>query len=602
MTLLPEGRQLAVTWGIPDAFGGMTTALLHRSRAFVRLAGSPVDVLTFDPRPGLPTVRRRLERDGHLVDGVALRNLYDDLRERTPPPGALRHEPPAPASGARPGRGSVVAPDGTELRVLRDGGDGEDRGDGAVVRLEHRRADGSVAAIDERRRPDGPRRLITAFDADERPVRQWAGAWQCYADWIDGIVGDEPAFAIVDSKTMAPLMAELRRPNLVTMHVVHNAHLVGSARPLGVVRPSRRSVLSRMERFDAVVFLTGRQRADAATLLSDPGNLEVIPNGCTLPPDAHPDSAPRDPAACVVVAGLTARKRVHHAIEVVRMLRDSGVPARLAVHGDGPELPRLQAAAREAGVAGHVDFAGYRPDAAQAFAAASATLLTSTSEGAPLVLLEAMARGCIPVAYDIAYGPADVIVDGVNGFLVPPGDLRAAAERILRIVELPESERERMRSAARATAARFNDVAVTTAWGVAQRAAQSRHERSRVEVELACRLDRLRVRRPATTLRLTAQLAGVSEAARVTVRLEQPASGALLRRAVAVRSDRIALRLTPAETELLGRGRLRIGFDVADGPGVARLDGGTLHPDTRRLPRRAVQAARRVGTMRPSAR
>ena len=213
-----------------------------------------------------------------------------------------------------------------------------------------------------------------------------------------------------------------------------------------------------------------------------------------------------------------------------------------------------------------------------------------------------MARGCIPVAYDIAYGPADVIVDGVNGFLVPPGDLRAAAERILRIVELPESERERMRSAARATAARFNDVAVTTAWGVAQRAAQSRHERSRVEVELACRLDRLRVRRPATTLRLTAQLAGVSEAARVTVRLEQPASGALLRRAVAVRSGRIALRLTPAETELLGRGRLRIGFDVADGPGVGQLDGGALHPDTRRLPRRAVQAARRVGTMRPSAR
>ena len=101
MTLLPEGRQLAVTWGIPDAFGGMTTALLHRSRAFVRLAGRPVDVLTFDPRPGLPTVRRRLERDGQLVDGVALRNLYDDLRERTPPPGALRHEPPTPASGAR---------------------------------------------------------------------------------------------------------------------------------------------------------------------------------------------------------------------------------------------------------------------------------------------------------------------------------------------------------------------------------------------------------------------------------------------------------------------------------------------------------------------
>ena len=54
---LPDGRQLAVTWGIPDRYGGMTSALLHRSRAFVRLAGREVDIVTFDAMPDLAAVR-----------------------------------------------------------------------------------------------------------------------------------------------------------------------------------------------------------------------------------------------------------------------------------------------------------------------------------------------------------------------------------------------------------------------------------------------------------------------------------------------------------------------------------------------------------------
>ena len=83
---LPAGRQLAVTWGIPDRYGGMTSALLHRSRAFVRLAGRDVDVLTLDPRPGYGELRERLAESGELVRGIRLRNLYDDLRAVGPSP------------------------------------------------------------------------------------------------------------------------------------------------------------------------------------------------------------------------------------------------------------------------------------------------------------------------------------------------------------------------------------------------------------------------------------------------------------------------------------------------------------------------------------
>ena len=79
-----------MTWGIPDSYGGMTTALLQRSRAFVRLGGVPVDVLTFDARPDYDDVRARLRERGELIDGVRLLNLYEWLREHPLPGGSLR--------------------------------------------------------------------------------------------------------------------------------------------------------------------------------------------------------------------------------------------------------------------------------------------------------------------------------------------------------------------------------------------------------------------------------------------------------------------------------------------------------------------------------
>lgn len=566
--LLPHGRQLAVTWSIPDAAGGMTGAMLRRSRSFVRLAGAEVDVLTFDARTDYPAVRERLESRGELVPGLRIRNLYEELR----------------GDPADAGPGTVVT------REVASG-----------LRVEHRRADGSLAVLDEQPRNDGERRRITAFDREERPVRRWESAWACYADWIGDVAGDGPAFAIVDSKTAARFMARVHLPEVVTLHVVHNAHLSGRGRPLGPLRASRRDALSRPERFDAVVFLTERQRADVVTLLGDGGNLAVVPNATPAPidpaaPEPTADDATRDPASVVVVAGLTGRKRVHHAVEAVALAREDGVPATLRIFGSGPERARLDAAVHDRGLGEVVEFAGHRTDAAEAFAEASVTLLTSTSEGAPLVLLEAMSRGCVPIAYDIPYGPADLIEHGVDGFLVAPGDVRALADAVRHVAELPEADRARLREAARAAAARFGDAEVVARWGEVQRRAAVRH---RAVPLPAFEVGRLRLRRPGDRLRLSARLEGVPDGAGVLVRLERRASGVLLRRRAELRRGRVELRLTPEETAFLGEGSLHVGFVVLDGDRRAEVAAGRVHPDTRPLPRRVTAGVRsRVGRAR----
>jgi poly(glycerol-phosphate) alpha-glucosyltransferase len=582
--LLPDGRHLAVTWGIPDQFGGMTSALLHRSRAFLRRAGREVDIVTFDTRPDYAAVRARLTESSALVQGIRLRNLYEELRMTAPDAAPIEHRFLDPELDER---SVTTAPDGSVLRVGRR--------DGRAVLVEHLRADGTIAVRDERERerehPGQPQRLITACDPDGEPVRQWTSAGGCYTDWLDRVIGSDTAYAIVDSKSIAPFMARYRRPNVVTLHVLHNSHLFGTGRPYGMLRASRRTVMSRLERFDAAVFLTARQRDDVAALLSDSGNFAVVPNGIDAPPDvgqaAPASDADREPAAGVVIAGLTPRKRVSHAVDIVAGCRADGVPATLTIYGDGPDAPRLHARVADAGLDGAVTFAGHRPHAADAFAHASWMLLTSTSEGAPLVLVEAMARGCLPIAYDIPYGPADLIVDGLNGYLVPPGDRAAAVAAIGRIVALPSEERERMRHAARAAAARHDDGRIVAEWGRVERAAARRHHREQVPLEASISRYRLRFRR--RRLLVSARLDGAPRGTSATITLRERESGAVLRKRVSARR-RLSWTLDDRESEFLGTRHPLVGSIVVEHEGSrAEFMVGMRYPDRRSLARRILQ-------------
>nr|WP_286278887.1 glycosyltransferase [Naasia aerilata] len=163
-----------------------------------------------------------------------------------------------------------------------------------------------------------------------------------------------------------------------------------------------------------------------------------------------------------------------------------GAPARLDVYGDGPGRVALQALVDELGLADAVRLLGFRPDALDAFQTASFFLLTSSTEGFPLVLAEGMSRGSLPLSYDIPYGPADVITDGVSGFLVPPGDVVALGERIRDLVEHPDRAASLRRAAATA-AARFSEEAVLRRWAEVLHRARARRGRPAPAFDLTVR-------------------------------------------------------------------------------------------------------------------
>ena len=447
---LPQGRHLALTWSIPDDFGGMTSALLRRSRAFVRLGGVAVDVLTLDARVDYPSVEARLRAAGELVDGMRLVNLWDWLREAT-----LDAAESVDLSGFDPLRGAghdESARDGRVLTRTRKAADG------TVLQVDHYRADGTLVASDrrdaaERGRPGG--RSVVLCGADGAPVRSFPSAWALYRWWLDALRQREPSYIIVDSTTVARFALTYRRKRAVVVHVVHNSHLQGD----GGLRESRREVFENLDRLDGVVVLTEHQRRDIESRFGVQPGLTVIPNSCALP--AAPGRGEREGG--VALASLTSRKRVDHAMRAA-----AAAGATLDVFGSGDPTP-FRALETD-----RVRLRGYTSNARDALADASFLLLTGRSEGFPLALVEAMAAGCIPIAYDVNYGPASVIRDGRNGFLVPSGDEDALADAIRRLQTLPPRRVAAMRWSARRTATAYSDEAVTRQWARALRAAEQR--------------------------------------------------------------------------------------------------------------------------------
>jgi glycosyltransferase involved in cell wall biosynthesis len=186
----------------------------------------------------------------------------------------------------------------------------------------------------------------------------------------------------------------------------------------------------------------------------DPARVEVLPNPAPAELPAAP--APQPPGTLVFVGRLTRQKGLGTALAAL-----ARVPAaRLLLVGEGPEREALEARARELGLDGRVAFLGALPrvEALALVAGAEAALLASDWENLPHAAVEALAVGT-PVVATAVGGVPEVVDDGVNGLLVPPGDPEALARAVERVLVEP-GLRERLAAAASPSVAPLDRDAV----------------------------------------------------------------------------------------------------------------------------------------------
>jgi glycosyltransferase involved in cell wall biosynthesis len=199
--------------------------------------------------------------------------------------------------------------------------------------------------------------------------------------------------------------------------------------------------------------------SDAVTVISSytgerlrrlvPGAEAVtIPFGATVEARDAPveERRPGAPFELLFVGRLVERKGVHVLLDA--LARVEGGDVRLRVVGDGPERAALEARAERLGLGERVTFDGFVSSAAleARFAACDAFVLPAVvdakgdTEGLGVVLLEAMTHGK-PVIASAAGGIVDIVRDGRNGLLLPPGDPDALAGAVRALREDPERAR-----------------------------------------------------------------------------------------------------------------------------------------------------------------
>ncbi len=500
MQPFPEARYIFAVGAIPRRYAGRTASVLAKTK-LLGAQGVRCEILTMNYSSELDDVTEEIRARGALGENVRIINLYDVLAGEHPDPGGepVRHPIDEPGMEWVKDEGASVYRyfeqgiyrlykrfDYAGRLILRDAFN-ENRGrtqrDEFDLRGRLRRTTYYDLHYNKPRqevyfRPDGtafmnkwlvvnPESLIseveriTLFDADEHPTRVLHSHIELIQSYLDRIVGDDHVFLTVESRRTDAETLGYDRPNVKQIYVLHNPHIAPPFLKLGKIRETYAPLLAKRAEVDAIVFLTNAQRADAEAVFGQQASFHVIPHPTTLPP---PDSSvERDPDLVVMLARLDQQKQVDHAIEAFAEVRRHRPSARLEIYGRGPDEKDLKALIERHGLGGTVKLMGYTTDPSGVYRRASLSLLTSRYEGFGLVVAESLAHGCPVVSYDLKYGPADIIADGVDGFLVPSGDVKGLARRIVEVLS-DDGLHGSLSEAALRAAARFSPDAFVARW------------------------------------------------------------------------------------------------------------------------------------------
>jgi glycosyltransferase involved in cell wall biosynthesis len=157
------------------------------------------------------------------------------------------------------------------------------------------------------------------------------------------------------------------------------------------------------------------------------------------------------------VARLAEQKGQRTLLDAVPGVLERLPDARFAIAGDGELRGELEQRAKALG--DHVALLGQRSDVPDLLASFAVFAYPSRFEGLCLGVIEAQAAG-VPVVATPVGGIRETVIDGETGFLVPPGDARALAERIVWCLEHPEEARRVAAEGRRRARERYSEQAM----------------------------------------------------------------------------------------------------------------------------------------------
>ena len=211
-----------------------------------------------------------------------------------------------------------------------------------------------------------------------------------------------------------------------------------------------------VRKFDRFVVLTEEDKAYWGNL----PNIMVIPNAISGIPAG---TALLENKRVIAVGRYTYQKGFERLVDAWHLLASRFPDWKLDIIGDGEERPLLEQRIRSYGLERQVTLTRPTQEIGKVYMEASILASSSRYEGLPMVLLEAQAFGLPIVAFQCKCGPKDIVSNGMNGYLVPEGDIADMTRRLETLMK-DVTLRKRMGLKAKESASRFNEEAIMEKW------------------------------------------------------------------------------------------------------------------------------------------
>lgn len=213
-----------------------------------------------------------------------------------------------------------------------------------------------------------------------------------------------------------------------------------------------------VRRFDKFVVLTNEDRGYWGNL----PNIEVIPNAAMHVSDAYSDVMNK---RVIAVGRLDYQKGFDRLVQAWQLVRHTGkfTDWKLDIFGQGEWREMLQQMIDKAELQDSVRLNRPTKQIGEEYVKSDMLVMSSNYEGFPMVMIEAMACGLPVVSFDYKCGPKDIIQPGINGLLVPNGDIQALADAMMKVME-DEAYRKMLSQNARKVVDTYSEQAVMSQW------------------------------------------------------------------------------------------------------------------------------------------
>lgn len=213
-----------------------------------------------------------------------------------------------------------------------------------------------------------------------------------------------------------------------------------------------------VRRFDKFVVLTNEDRGYWGNL----PNIEVIPNAAMHVSDTYSDVMNK---RVIAVGRLDYQKGFDRLIQAWELVQYTGkfTDWKLDIFGQGEWREMLQQMIDKAELQNTVCLNRPTKQIGEEYVKSDMLVMSSNYEGFPMVMIEAMACGLPVVSFDYKCGPKDIIQTGINGLLVPNGDIQALADAMMKVME-DEAYRKMLSQNARKVVDTYSEQAVMSQW------------------------------------------------------------------------------------------------------------------------------------------